>query len=221
MEPSFDGIGDTLEAFLRADPLTDASSFRFHLDSLARVGDQLFAAWYSDVIPRLRSATQANPPVAEASGVRKPPLQEHWIQLGFLAAYLGRTRLAFDTYFAMLEECRLFQREGPRVHKGTPYHQLGWTLLAQTDPQRDEARDYFLLAAIEDVLSGWTVDEPPKPALRVLQSEFAIAPTRVQEWVSELLASTAVNNERLLEQARRNPELLTLVHRLSRQGSTL
>ena len=98
-----------------------------------------------------------------------------------------------------------------RLHKGTPYHMMGWARLLRND--QASAREYFRLAAFEDAVKGegW----PEEPAARVLEgtwgadSEF--------EWVTNLLGRANLLDEPLRRIYLWNPELLML--QLEQQAS--
>lgn len=155
------------------------------LDLLGRQLDKFFAEVHQAVLPNdliveFRHLVDVQPFVVftiafnflderiQQWGPTPPPLDspvaltytqevERWNVPGLAYLRPEFAPLATDLYERLLLHARGVQHViNARLHKGTPYHMLGWAKLLQDD--RDEARDYFVLAAFEDALidsEGW------------------------------------------------------------------
>jgi hypothetical protein len=136
---------------------------------------QLLQNWFDLVVPILTETLRESLETGEGPvNVGEDPLAARisaWNLLGSLAILAGQPRFATDLFTTLLRELRAVQPKRGRVHKGTPYHQIGWSLLVAHDAEH--ARDYFLFATIEDLITdGGDATHLNSPASRTLQMQY-------------------------------------------------
>jgi hypothetical protein len=175
----------------------------------------LFEHWPDQVVPRLRETFQTfltrrtAPPLAEERGYVGH--QELWNVLGMAAVFNGRPTLALELYRHLLQVLREAQQRIGRLHKGTPYHQIGWTHLMSGEPP-DHARDWFLLAALEDSITYGSNDGafPETPASRVLRAQYDLTDVALRRLLDAVAAVRQFQNELVRKVVIENPELILL-----------
>jgi hypothetical protein len=101
----------------------------------------------------LGQASLQDPPIVLPIDERVMREIERWNVAGAAMLVPEFAQLAQAVYARLLRRLRELQEAvQARLHKGTPYHMLGYARLFQDDPL--SARDYFRLAAFEDAFKG-------------------------------------------------------------------
>jgi hypothetical protein len=95
-----------------------------------------------------------------------------WNALGTVALLLRQPEHSEELFKALLQAIRRWQRTRGRIHKGTPYHQIGRAKLVKSE--LSSARAYFTYAAVEDIINndGNVADAMASPASQTLRVQF-------------------------------------------------
>jgi hypothetical protein len=170
---------------------------------------ELFAYWFDLVIPVLRDTLREYTAGTEPLEVEQDPLDAHirvWNFIGELAISNGRPTFARDLFTTLLQELRALQPSRGRIHKGTPYHQIGKSILVDGDIAG--AREYFIFAAIEDLITDrGNAADLNSPASQTLQIQYGETRSFFEQLavrLRELLSDTSREAALKLQ----NPELL-------------
>jgi hypothetical protein len=170
---------------------------------------QLFSYWFDLVLPVLRDTLREQTAGEGELKVEEDPLDAQigaWNLLGTLAISTGQPRFARDLFTTLLQEMRAMQPRRGRVHKGTPYHQIGRSMLFAGDLKG--AHEYFVFAAIEDLITdrgnAAHLNSPASQTLQIQYGEtrafFEELAARLRELFSDESADAALKLQ--------NPELL-------------
>jgi hypothetical protein len=145
-------------------------------EQLHRAGlslEVLLPHWYDILIPTLAETLREQVAGTPKIDVGEDPLDAHihvWLAIGEAAIQSGQPTFGRDLFTALLAELRALQPTHGRVHKGTPYHEIGVALLTMGD--RAGAERYFTFAAIEDLISthgdAAGLDTPASQTLRAV-----------------------------------------------------
>ena len=172
---------------------------------------RVFSAWFNVVIPVLRETLSSYLDQPGSLDVEEGAVDTHiraWNLLGSLAIAHSQPSLAEQLFEALLQDLRSVQPRRGRVHKGTPYHQIGWAKLSSGDPRG--AREYFVLAAIEDLIRvGGDIGVLATPASETLAATFAFTHESFAE-LRETVARALADNTSVGHLKLENPELLLL-----------
>jgi hypothetical protein len=171
--------------------------------------EQLLRHWYDVLIPTLAGTLREEVKEEAEVNVGEDPLDAHlraWLATGEWAIQSGQPRFGRDLFTVLLLELRSLQPTHGRVHKGTPYHEIGVALLTMGD--LTGAERYFTFAAIEDLIStnndAAGLDTPASQTLRAVYRRGRDYFEELAARLGELSSTESVENELKLE----NPELL-------------
>jgi hypothetical protein len=170
---------------------------------------QVLAYWYDVVIPVLSETLREYATGNASVDVTQDPLDAHirvWNLMGDLVLRSGQPTFARDLFAALLRELRTLQATRGRVHKGTPYHQIGVSMLASGDRLGAEA--YFIFATVEDlVLVQGDVGALNSPASQTLQVQYGRGNAFFED-LSRRLRDVRANETHEAILKLENPELL-------------
>jgi hypothetical protein len=172
---------------------------------------QIFSSWYDVVIPALRKAFRDSTDHVEEVDVESGILEIHiaaWNAIGAFAVIRGRPHFAEELFSALLEELRALQPRIGRVHKGTPYHQIGWSKAEAGD--FEGAQEYFVYAVIEDLISiGGDPEGLETPASLTLMFQYGFTSAQLNDLLM-MVRSKTHKTDPLARLRFENPELLFL-----------
>jgi len=131
-----------------------------------------------------------------------------WNALGTVALLLRQPEHSEELFKALLQAIRGWQRTRGRIHKGTPYHQIGRAKLVKGELR--SARAYFTYAAVEDLINndGNVEAAMGSPASQTLRVQFGYARGSFERLAGVLPPSDDGTRRGRLRFA--NPELLFL-----------
>lgn len=128
--------------------------------------------------------------------------------MGTLAILLGQSDRSEELFKDLLQQLRVLQQRLGRIHKGTPFHQIGRakSVMGQTA----SAREYFIYAAIEDIINnrGDVEAAIPGPAGGTLRIQFGFTRESFERLAALIPAEDDASRIARLRYA--NPELIVL-----------
>jgi hypothetical protein len=132
---------------------------------------------------------------------------QSWNSVGTLAVLLGQSDKSEELFEDLLQLRRGLQPTYGRIHKGTPFHQIGRAKLVMG--QTALAREYFTYAAIEDLIRdrGDVDSAMQSPASQTLRVQFGYTRASFKR-LADLIPEDDGTQSGRLKYA--NPELIVL-----------